>query len=435
MITKSTYISLSTVLLAALGLLFCLTVARAQERELRGVWLTTLQGLDWPNPGLRGKAEAQKKALAVILDDIAAMNLNTVYFQVRTRGNAFYRSSYEPWAAELGGRLGKDPGWDPLEYAIEQCHDRGLEIHAWVNVCKVWSHSKPGNSVPEHLVNAHPEWVARYDDDYWLDAGVPEARAYTVSVMEELIRDYDLDGIHLDYARYPEAKFDDKETYRRYGNGQALQDWRRSNINSIVRGVYDAAQRLKPGMHVGSAPIGIYTNIPGARGWEAYKVLAQDARTWLRDGYGDYAVPQLYWGMKKFGSRIDFEALVRDWCAHSAGRHIYVGTAPYKPEVGNNVTDYVKASRANGAQGIVFFRYEHIAGSKALRSIFKTKVLAPPLAWRDEVPPLPPIECIQQPAVEGHIVTWDDPGPAEDGDRPRFYAVYRGNGTGERTLV
>ncbi|MBR9974813.1 MAG: family 10 glycosylhydrolase, partial [Bacteroidetes bacterium] len=167
-----------------------------QRREVRAVWLTTLLGLDWPAASLRGNVQAQKQALRDILDDLQRQRYNTVFFQVRSRGNAMYRSAYEPWASELTGVLGRDPGWDPLAFAIEECHDRGMQLHAWFNVNRVWSKGEPPACTPLHVTRLHPEWVQRFGDDLWVDAGIPEARAWTVNVAEDLVRNYAVDGLH-----------------------------------------------------------------------------------------------------------------------------------------------------------------------------------------------------------------------------------------------
>ncbi len=403
-------------------------ILRSQQnpvREFRGVWLTTLQGLDWPSQASRGNPEKQKSELIAILDDLQRMNLNVVIFQARSRGNAFYRSSHEPWAAELTGSLGKDPGWDPLQFAIEECRKRGLEIHAWVNMVKAWSgDGKPPSTTPLHVMYAHPTWVRLYRNEYWLDPGIPEAREYLVRIAEDIATKYDLDGIHLDYIRYPDADFDDAETFRRFGSGKSKADWRRENINGIVRDVYERVKQINAAIQIGSAPIGIFENLPTARGWQGLHAISQDSRRWLREGYHDYVCPQVYWSLRSRGGKIDFEALARDWKSGASGKHVAVGIAPYKDDVKPWLHEHIDATRTQGADGQVFFRYEHIKG-ESFRQRYAAKAIPPPLHWRDNVRPNPPRYLTVQRDGNASILSWQHAVPAIDGDRAFRYVVYR----------
>ncbi|MBR9977058.1 MAG: family 10 glycosylhydrolase [Bacteroidetes bacterium] len=405
--------------------------AQEMRRELRGVWLTTLLGLDWPAASLRGNADAQRQALRDILDDLAEQRYNTVFFQVRSRGNAMYRSNFEPWASELTGTLGRDPGWDPLAFAIEEAHARGMELHAWFNVYRVWSRGTAPASVPVHVTGAHPDWVQRYGDDIWIDPGIPEARAYLVQIAEDLVRNYPIDGLHFDYVRYADRGFKDEETYRRYGKGQPRDDWRRDNVSAFVRDAYVRCTAIRPSLQIGSAPIGIYRNLPTARGWEGRNAISQDSRRWLREGYHDYVVPQIYWGLLRRGSNIDFEALVEDWKRESAGRHVHAGVAAYKENVLPWLADHIDATRDRGADGVVFFRYEHVRRNQLGRR-FERRTLAPSMTWRDAVRPNPPRRL----RTEGAVLHWDPPVPAADGDTASWYAVYhRGAREGSDDLL
>jgi hypothetical protein len=341
-----------------------------------------------------------------------------------------YRSAFEPWASELTGTLGRDPGWDPLDFLIREAHTRGMGVHAWFNVCRVWSKGEPPPSTPLHVVRAHPEWVQRFGDDLWIDPGIPEAREYTIRVMEDLVRQYPIDGIHFDYIRYPDRGFRDDATWRRMGAGGSRDDWRRGNINALVRDAYKRLTAIRSSLQVGSAPIGIYRNLPRARGWEGRNAIFQDSRRWLQEGYHDYVVPQIYWGLTRRGSRIDFEALVQDWKTNSSGRHVYAGIAAYKEDIHPWLHEHIDACREMGADGAVFFRYEHIRGN-AFRGRFDDLRLPPAMTWRDRVRPNPPLNVL----VVEQTVRWDAPIPAADGDTARWYALYgfssdrRGSGT------
>jgi uncharacterized lipoprotein YddW (UPF0748 family) len=391
-----------------------------QRREVRAVWLTTLLGLDWPAASLRGNTEAQKQALRDILDDLRRQRYNTVFFQVRSRGNAMYRSAHEPWASELTGVLGRDPGWDPLAFAIEECHARGMQLHAWFNVNRVWSKGDPPASTPQHVARLHPEWVQRFGDDLWVDAGIPEARAWTVRVAEDLVRNYAVDGLHFDYVRYPDRGFKDENTWRHHGRGSSIDDWRRDNISAFVREAYERCTAVRPTLQVGSAPIGIYQNLPTAKGWEGRNAIYQDSRRWLREGYHDYVAPQIYWGLLRKGSRIDFEALVEDWKRGASGRQVVPGIAAYKENVQPWLADHIDAVRDRGGDGMVFFRYEHVRG-QALGGRFDRPALPPAMPWRDPLRPNPP----QRLRAERGLLAWDAPVQAADGDIAAWYAVYR----------
>ena len=418
-------VPLLSVVLVALGFVLLAQQAEAQRREVRGVWLTTLLGLDWPTASLRGNPGAQQQALRDILDELERRHYNTVFFQVRSRGNAMYRSAYEPWASELTGTLGRDPGWDPLAFAIEECHARGLQLHAWFNVNRVWSKGDPPASAPAHIARAHPEWVQRFGDDLWVDAGIPEARAWTVRVAEDLVRNYAVDGLHFDYVRYPDRGFKDEDTYRRYGRGRDLADWRRDNISALVREAYERCTAVRPSLQVGSAPIGIYENLPTAKGWEGRNAIYQDSRRWLREGYHDYVAPQVYWGLRSKGSRIDFEALVEDWKRGASGRQVFVGIAAYKENVQPWLADHVDAVRERGGDGEVFFRYEHVRGD-AMGGRFDRRAIPPAMTWRDPLRPNPPRRL----RGEQGVLAWDAPVAASDGDTAAWYAVYRKPGSG-----
>ncbi len=415
---------------------FLATVSSAQhtttpqfpKREVRGVWLTTVNGADWPKPEFMGNVAAQESSLVAILETLKKANMNTVLFQVRPRGNAFYCSSYEPWSAELTGTLGQNPEWDPLQFALQEAHSRGFELHAWFNVYKVWSGSTPPPfSTPQHIVNAHREWAQVYESEWWLDPGIPEVREYLVNVALDLVSRYDLDGIHFDYMRYPSVRFEDDGTYRRHGNGMDRDDWRRENINNFVREIYDKTTQIKPMLKVGSAPIGVYQNGSGASlALEGYGAVFQDAREWLREGKNDYIAPQIYWDIGNAPGDPDFAALVNDWQKSSYGRHVYAGVAAYKDKVRAELQTEIDTTRALGALGNVFFRYEHIENTAVLGGRYKYPALIPPMPWKDSIPPYPPTHlAVNQIGDVVFQLRWNMPSAAPDSDMPRCFNIYR----------
>ncbi len=415
-------------------ILFVLSTAQTKSqdlpaREYRAVWLTTLSGLDWPSQSHRGNPKAQQASLRRILDNIRDRGLNTVFLQVRSRGNCFYASNTEPWASELTGRLGGDPGWDPLVFAANEAHARGIELHAWVNVYKIWNGGTPPESEPRHLVRAKPEWVTRYRDEFWLDPGIPEVEDYLVRLFADLAARYDIDALHLDYVRYPDADFDDNATWRRYANGLEKSEWRRRNVDSFVSVLSKRLREIKPNLRIGAAPIGIHENIPGARGWQGFHSLAQDSRAWLREGHIDYVAPQIYWGLKKRGSGIDFEALVADWTSAAAGRHVIVGMAPYKDNIRPWIAEMIEAARRLNAVGQAYFRYGYVEDGIPFGDKYQSASIPPASTWRDRIRPNPPQQFIAEHETGGTVLSWKKPVPSADGEAARRIVIYRRSGT------
>ena len=430
-------------------------ISSAQPKEeVRAVWLTTVWGLDWPKTY---SVATQKSDMIEILDSLKSANFNTVMFQVRARGDLMYPSVLEPWAKSLTGTLGQDPGWDPLQFVIDECHARGMEVHAWFVTYKVYSGQNPPPSTsPEHIVNAHPELCKLYESGgtygWWMDPGIPETRQYLVNVAMEMVNNYDLDALHFDYIRYPGSDFDDADTYATYGNGQDIGDWRRANINQFVYDVYDSVQSVKPWVKVGSAPIGIYHNIPGASGWQGYYDVYQDARDWAQQGKHDYICPQVYWTMS---SR--FPYLVDDWVANSYGKPIYTGIAAYQMEskkdilAGDHESFWYKAmkdspkgwsadeilnqldyTRTAGGYGQTYFRTLQITYNiKNIHTLlkngqYKYPANIPPMPWKDNVPPNKPKNLsLTANNSTSFTLNWDAPDLPSDGDTVKYYNVYQ----------
>jgi uncharacterized lipoprotein YddW (UPF0748 family) len=420
------YPYISILLIVFVGAFEAPAQSNPPKYELRAVWLTTVMGLDWPPSNLQNNIPAQQSALIDILETVHRANMNALFFQVHPRGNVLYRSLFEPWAAELTGTLGKNPGWDPLQFAIEECHKRGLELHAWVNMIKVWSGATPPpQSTPLHVVLAHPEWVQFIDNGWWLDPGIPEVRKYLFDLMMELVRNYDIDGLHFDYLRYPGKKFNDEATYQKYGNRLEKEEWRRENLNQFVREIYDAAIKLKPMLKIGSAPLGIYKNISGANGLQAYEQTYQDSRRWLAEGKHDYVSPQIYWDIGNNGDP-DFAALVRDWQNNAYGRHVYPGIAAYRDKVRAELPEEIDVTRNAGALGNVYFRYEHIERTQIFGGRYLYPAIIPPMKWKDNTSPNAPRDVTAAQIGLGRMqLHWKESESAADGDRANRYCIYR----------
>lgn len=392
-------------------------------REVRAVWITTVASLDFPLP--IGDSLTQEAELRRIISELALAGFNTVFFQVRGRADATYASMHEPWAQQLTGELGKHPGWDPLQVAIDQAHAHRMEIHAWFNTFLIKSGPLlPTESSPRHLILSHPEWLYLTGGEWWLDPGIPEAREYTLNVALDLSTRYDLDGIQFDFMRYPQKQVFDDSSYARSGDTLTRADWRRENIFKFISAFYDSMEHRKPLFKVGSTPTGVYRNIPPIVGLQGFSELYQDSRRWLREAKHDYIVPQIYWEIGH--PRTDFRTLVEDWARNSYGRHVYAGLAVYKPEVKVQIEPMIKLTRAVGGQGFSFFRYRHAQELIAGGFFFPTATLIPPMPWKDSIPPFPPVNLSSISSDSGSLLLqWQTPDTARDGDAPYSYVIYR----------
>lgn len=313
-------------------LLLVLAPLRAAP-EFRGAWVTTVFNLDWPSkPGL--PAAEQKAELRTILNRAQQLKLNAILLQVRSVSDACYSSQREPWSEFLSGKQGRDPGYDPLAFAIAEAHARGIELHAWFNPFRAGT--KPaGSYAANHITHTHPEWVRPYGTQLWVDPGEPDARRYILDVILDVVKRYDIDGVHIDDYFYPYpvkgAEFPDDASWRRYGAGSGLTraDWRRDNINRFVEALYRGVKAEKPSVRVGISPFGIWRpHVPATieAQLDAYAQLYADARHWLSEGWCDYLAPQLYWSTEP--AKQSFPVLLNWWREQSrAGRPVWPGIA------------------------------------------------------------------------------------------------------------
>lgn len=401
------------------------------KEEVRAVWLTTAFGLDWPESFHK---ENQKQEIIKILDLLRDANFNTIMLQVRSRGDLIYPSEKEPWAKSLTNELGKNPGYDPLKFIIREAHKRGLEVHAWWNVFKVYGKGVPSWSKPEHVVLKYPELCKRYRDEWWMDPGIPEARNYLLALVMEMARNYDIDGIHLDFARYPGKDFDDEKTYKKFGEGKYKPDWRRDNITEFVEALYDSIQNVKPMIKLGCTPIGIYKNTKSFSGWEAYTDTYQDPVRWIKDKKLDYISPQTYW---KICSPPFYNLVINKWKEITAGRHIYPGIAIFKLNKfegdwsANEVLTEIDTVRKLHTEGEVFFRTESLVDNeKNILELIKNEKFQyaaniPSMPWKDNVKPLPPAGMTSlQIDKSSFELYWQNPKVSVDGDTAKYLNIY-----------
>lgn len=315
--------------------------ARRAVTGMRGMWLATVANRDWPTrAGLR--AAEQRAELIEHLDNAVRHGLNTVIFQVRPTADALWPSAYEPWSEYLSGSQGRDPGWDPLGTAVQEAHARGLELHAWFNPYRVATHDDPARLVPSHPGRKNPGWVVPYGGKLYYNPGLPEVRSFVQDAMMDAVGKYAVDGVHFDdyFYPYPVAgqSFDDGGTYSTFGSGFATKAaWRRDNIDLLVRETAERVKKVRPAARFGVSPFGVWrnaaTDAKGSdtrAGVQTYDDLHADTRKWVREGWLDYIVPQLYWNIGLDAA--DYAKLLPWWAEVAKGSRteLYAGEALYK---------------------------------------------------------------------------------------------------------
>ncbi len=347
-----------TIIIFSLLISFSSIIISQDTQEIRAVWVATNYRLDWPPPTFN--TDIQKKSLIEIFDSIKSKNLNAIYFQVRSNGTVLFRSSYEPFSFYLDGKGGMP--YDPLQYAIEEAHKRNLKLHAWINTVLVFE-GKQFNIInnPEHVVRKKTEWIIEYyingEKSYWLNPAIPEVRIYISDIIKELVEKYNIDGIHLDYIRYPGDKFNDDSLYYTYGKGLSRSDWRRKNITDLVELIYQKVKSTKPNVQIGATPIGIYKNHNNMYGLEGYEDVYQDSREWLRKNLVDYITPQVYW---TFNENVKFDVVAKEWIDNSFGKKVIIGIGAFKDDVKNKIDTMIQYTRNIGAKGFALFRYSYV---------------------------------------------------------------------------
>ena len=311
----------------------------AVSREFRAVWIATVDNIDWPSRKDLTTAQAQQELIA-ILDRAKELRMNALIFQVRPAADALYPSALEPWSVYLTGAQGRapSPAWDPLAFMVREAHARGIELHAWFNPYRARHPSDKSPLDPTHIASTQPSKVKRYGSHLWMDPGEPSVIEKSVAVVVDVVRRYDVDGVHIDDYFYPYKErdrrgavipFPDEASYGAYtakGGTLEIDDWRRANVDTFVRQMYERVKAAKPWVKVGISPFGIWR--PGyptdVRGFDSYAELYGDSRKWLREGWLDYATPQLYWPIGKVGQ--PYPSLLRWWAAENVkGRHMWPG--------------------------------------------------------------------------------------------------------------
>jgi uncharacterized lipoprotein YddW (UPF0748 family) len=418
------------------------TVKVNHQREFRGAWLTTVWNNDWPSKAGLSRAQQQAELIA-ILDRLQALNFNALILQVRPEGDALYASQLEPWSAWLTGTQGKapEPFYDPLEFAIAQCHQRNIELHAWFNPYRAKTSITARPNARPHIALTNPEVVYKWGNQLWMDPGIKIVQDRAYNVMMDVVRRYDIDGIHLDDYFYPYPiegqTFPDSKTYAAYrstGGQLSLGDWRRENVNQMVLRLFQGIKAIKPHVKFGISPFGIYRpgQPPGINGLDAYSVLYADAKKWLQQGWVDYIAPQLYWRIDQTAQ--SYPVLLKWWTeVNPQKRHIYVGNnlsqldgkAWNNSEINRQVT-ITRNLAANLSLGNIFFSMSPIHQNRQgiadsfRNSLYPTPAIVPTMSWQNTDPPPPPREL----QVNHRRLSWKP----RDQQPLRSWTVYRQTG-------
>ena len=406
------------------------------RREFRGIWVATVGNIDWPSrPGL--SAWEQQGELITILNRAVALNMNAIIFQIRPGADALYLSRIEPWAEFLAGQMGvpPQPAYDPLKFAIQEAHKRGLELHAWFNPYRARYSGAKSDISATHIAAQRPELVRKYGSFLWMDPGDPAVRKRTTDVIVDVVKRYDVDGVHIDDYFYPYIEndsqgkpidFPDSVSWSRYlrkGGKLSRADWRRSNVDSLVRQLYRSIKATKPSVKFGVSPFGIWRpgHPEGIAGLDAYTELYANSRKWLNNGWLDYIAPQLYWHTRR--TTQSYSRLLEWWVKENTHhRHVWVGN--FTSRVGTTTPDQwdaqellkqIQLTRAqNGATGNIhfsaraFLRDPDSVVEKLKAGPYSDVALVPASRWLDKkVPARPSITLNVQKENGGTVVNLD----------------------------
>ena len=405
--------------------------------EMRAVWITTNWGLDWPSRPVKVLSDRyiQQKELCYILDELQSVGINTVFFQARIRGEVFYSSRYEPWAAVLSH--GQEPGYDPLAFAIEECHKRGMECHAWMVTIPLGNKKHVASLGSQSVTKRMKDICVPYKSEYFLNPGHPATKEYLMKLVREVVSGYDVDGVHFDYLRYPEIAplFPDKYDFRRYNKGRTLDQWRRDNISEIVRYIYKGVKAMKPWVKVSTCPVGKYrdTSRYPSRGWNAFFTVYQDPQGWIGEGIMDQIYPMMYFQGN------NFYPFALDWQEQSNGRQVVPGLGIYflHPDEGKWTRDEIDRQmnfiRSQKMAGEGHYRVKYLMDNRQgfydelAENFYAYPALQPPMPWLDNVPPTAPSELKVTDINNGYTeLKWQAATDNDSRNNP-MYVIYASN--------
>ena len=444
---------LSTLVLLVAFTSFAQLPSASPKREFRGVWLATVANIDWPSkPGL--STEIQKKELLRIFDDHQRSGINAIMMQIRPSTDALYGKGREMWSRFLTGKQGLAPlpYYDPLEFAIEEAHKRGMELHAWFNPYRATFDLVESNTNAQHITRLKPEWFFTYEGKKLFNPGIPEVQQYIVQIIMDVVRNYDVDGIHFDdyFYPYPDSKnrpLSDTDAFNKYGAHRftSIEDWRRNNVDTLIQTLNDSIHTEKSYVKFGVSPFGIWRNLSQdpegseSNGFDGYGKLYADARKWTQAGWVDYINPQLYFPF--FYKLAPYEKLLDWWSNNTYGKHLYIGQAAYRAAENREgwrdrqqIPDQIRYLRNNTrVQGSVFFSSKSLSNNLAgvndslRRDFYQYPALQPAMLWLDDVDPNPPKELTAIALNDCVDISWKTPAAASDGQTAYGYVIYRFN--------
>jgi len=420
------------------------------EREFRGVWIATVDNIDWPSK--KGLSTADQKAeLLALLDRAAKLKLNAVIFQVRPQCDALYASQLEPWSEFLTGQMGKAPNpfWDPLAFIVAEAHKRGLELHAWFNPYRALHPAAKGPVAPNHISRTKPQMVRSYGKYLWLDPGEAAVQDYSLAVVMDVVKRYDVDGVHFDDYFYPypekgtdgqEQDFPDDPSWNKADKRLSRVDWRRENANQFIQKTYQAIKAEKPWVKFGISPFGIWRpgNPAQIKGFDQHEKLYADAHKWLVNGWADYFAPQLYWPIDPPAQ--SFPVLLNWWNSQNPkGRHIWPGLAICKLNDGWKSEEIMRQVRITEKQpvssGQIHYSMKHFGRNPALVNAlqagpYRDPALIPAMPWLPGAAPQSPVVTVVP--GDSTSVTWTP----KSGDAPSQWVFqFRTDGTWKTEIL
>ncbi|MDR1682557.1 MAG: family 10 glycosylhydrolase [Candidatus Symbiothrix sp.] len=381
-----------------------ITFSQSPKEEIRAAWIATNYGLDWPSKPYSNSNEIndQQDEIIDMIDQLSRANFNMVFIQTRLRGDVIYNSKIEPVSPYIRSVENNWSKYDPLAFTIAECHKRGLECHAWFVTYPMGPEKVKGEENESPALKRNKDKTKRHKGEFYLDPGNPKTNDYLVSLIEEIVKNYNIDGIHFDYVRYPDksSDFPDDNTFKRNKRGiKTKGEWRKDNINRFIYEVYEVIKYWKPWVQVSSSVIGFYDNLPNEKRkhWTALGV-SQDPENWLAAGKHDFIVPMMYYPDDLFFP------FVSDWKKRSHDRHVVSGLGLFKIDAKSDnwstetIKKQIRFSRKQGLNGNAWFRSKYLINNtkniltELKNDLYQHPALLPPLTWLDSIPPFPPLE-------------------------------------------
>ncbi|SFJ13874.1 glycoside hydrolase family 10 protein [Thermoflavimicrobium dichotomicum] len=416
------------------------------KREWRAAWIATVENLDWPsNTGL--SKDRQQSEMIRLFDELVSIRMNAVMVQIRPTADAFYPSQINPWSKYLMGDQGKDPGYDPLAFMLQEAHQRNLEFHAWFNPYRVSMNTDRNQLASDHPGRKYPNWVKQYGQKLYYDPGIPQVMDHIVESVMEVVSHYDIDAVHLDDYFYPYPingqDFPDQDTYQKYGAGQfpSKAEWRRHNVNQLVERLAKAIKQKKPHVKFGISPFGIWRNRSSdpngsdTSGLESYDDLYVDSRKWIQQKWLDYIIPQIYWNI---GHQSAAYEKLADWWSQQVknnGHHLYMGHALYKVGKDNQawnqpdeIPNQLELNRScSEIKGSSFFSVRDVVNNplgvsdQIKNEYFKFIALVPIMPWLNRAAPKAPVLQSLTPKGDRVEIRWQDTDPGNTA----YFVLYR----------